>query len=124
MSSRVLVADDEPDIRFILQAHLRRRGWQVDEAASGTEALDKLRTQQYAAAILDHRMPGASGLEVAREACISIPTVVFSAYLDPELRRELVELGCLGLDKQDMDGLLAFVDGLGGATTPPTKHAR
>ena len=120
MSGRILVADDEPDIRFLLEAHLRRRGWQVDEAATGTEALDLLRTQEYAAAILDHRMPGASGLEVARESSTSLPTVLFSAYLDPQLRAELVELDCLGLDKQDLDGLLRFVDGLGGATeTPP-----
>lgn len=121
MSRRILVADDEPDIRFILRAHLRRRGWQVDEAATGTEALDKLRTQQYAAAILDHRMPGASGLEVARESSVSIPTLVFSAYLDSQLRSELLDLGCLGLDKQDLDALLSFVDGLSGAAEPPTQ---
>lgn len=121
MSGRILVADDEPDIRFLLEAHLRRRGWQVDEAATGTEALDKLRTEKYAAAILDHRMPGATGSEVARESSISVPTVVFSAYLDPQLRSELVDLGCLALDKQDLNGLLRFVDGLSGAAEPPTQ---
>lgn len=121
MKGRILVADDEPDVRFLLEAHLRRRGWQVDEAPDGTEALTKLRANEYAAAILDHRMPGASGLEVARESSPSVPTVVFSAYLDPQLQAELAELNCLALDKQNLDGLLDFVDGLNGATEPPTQ---
>ncbi|MDH5306739.1 MAG: sigma-54 dependent transcriptional regulator, partial [Myxococcales bacterium] len=62
--SRVLVADDEPSIRFVLREILEESGCEVVEAGSGTEALEALTHSDFHLAFLDIRMPGRSGLEL------------------------------------------------------------
>ncbi|HEY3109658.1 MAG TPA: response regulator [Chloroflexota bacterium] len=64
--ARVLVADDEADIRSLVAFTLRRRGHEVVEAKDGTEALKLIRRAPPDLAVLDVMMPGLSGLEVAR----------------------------------------------------------
>ncbi len=62
---RVLVADDEPHIRRVLSTLLESSSFQVDEAANGSEALDRvLSGTRYDFVLLDLMMPFASGLEV------------------------------------------------------------
>ena len=110
MSGHILIADDEPGIRFILRTHLRRRSWDVDEATTGTEALECLRKHRYDAVVLDQQMPGRTGVEIAREVGCAVPTFVFSAYLDAELQTEIHGLGCTSVDKSDLDRLLEYLD--------------
>jgi len=62
--ARVLVADDEPGIRFVLRETLTEAGHEVVEAASGDEALAALASGEFAIAFFDIRMPGPSGLEL------------------------------------------------------------
>lgn len=66
MSARIVVADDEPDIRRLIVFTLRRRGYTVIEANAGDMALELIRQEQPDLAVLDVMMPGLSGLEVAR----------------------------------------------------------
>jgi len=61
---RVLVADDDPDIRGLLMTVLRRHDLLVDEAADGRVALEMLREQAYAVVLLDLMMPEMDGLAV------------------------------------------------------------
>lgn len=69
---RVLVVDDEAPIRTAIRRFLERRGWQVEEARNGREALSLLgldpgstpRGEEYDAIITDLRMPGVSGMEI------------------------------------------------------------
>lgn len=61
---RLLIADDEADLRFLLSTLFVDLGWSVDEAADGHEALAKLEAQTYDLVLLDHRMPGLNGGEV------------------------------------------------------------
>ncbi len=61
---RVLVADDEAPMRFILKDALEEQGYAVDLASDGTEALARLEAEAYPLAFLDIKMPGASGLEI------------------------------------------------------------
>jgi CheY-like chemotaxis protein len=65
---RVLLVDDEDAIRTAMRRALERRGWVVDEAADGREALLKLdvggRPGPYDAVVTDLRMPGITGMEV------------------------------------------------------------
>jgi PAS domain S-box-containing protein len=65
---RVLVVDDEDAIRSAMRRALERRGWEVDEAEDGKEALLRLevggRPQAYDAIVTDLRMPGVSGIEL------------------------------------------------------------
>lgn len=58
---RVLVVDDEPAIRTMLLTILRRRGFQVDTASNGSEAIDRCLQCRYAVVLLDLMMPVMSG---------------------------------------------------------------
>ncbi|HEY4928005.1 MAG TPA: response regulator transcription factor [Acidimicrobiales bacterium] len=63
---RVLVAEDDPGLRSVLERGLREHGYVVDAVADGDEALSYLRSYTYEAAVLDWRMPTISGLDVVR----------------------------------------------------------
>lgn len=76
---RVLAVDDEPDLRHLLGIHLRSRGYDVVEAASGDEAVGLLRSDQnFDLVIMDIMMPGLSGVEAcARIRSFSPVPVLF-----------------------------------------------
>lgn len=61
---RVLVAEDDPGLRSVLERGLREHGYVVDAVADGSAALSYLRSYSYEAAVLDWRMPKQSGLDV------------------------------------------------------------
>lgn len=63
---RVLVVDDSRVQRKILNASLKRWGYATDEAASGTEALEKLKSYDYDFVLSDWVMPGMNGLELCQ----------------------------------------------------------
>lgn len=65
---RVLVAEDDPALRSVLDRGLRECGYVVDAVADGHAALNHLRTYDYAVAVIDWRMPQMSGLEALEEA--------------------------------------------------------
>jgi two-component system nitrogen regulation response regulator GlnG len=65
--SRILIADDEPSIRFVLREALEDAGHEVSEAADGDEARERLSKEVFDLAFLDIRMPGASGLDLLEE---------------------------------------------------------
>ncbi|MGH9030054.1 MAG: response regulator transcription factor [Acidimicrobiales bacterium] len=64
---RVLLAEDDPGLRSVLERGLRENGYVVDAVANGEKALAFLRTYDYEVAVIDWRMPVTSGLEVVRE---------------------------------------------------------
>ena len=64
---RLLIADDDAGMRAALEARFQRRGWQVDVAVNGTEALAKFREGLHSLVITDVRMPGRDGFELMRE---------------------------------------------------------
>jgi CheY-like chemotaxis protein len=64
---RVLVADDEPRIRLALRACLESRGYEVDEAADGLEALDVIIRRAPDVMVLDLAMPNLDGMRALRE---------------------------------------------------------
>jgi DNA-binding response OmpR family regulator len=61
---RVLVAEDDPGLRSVLERGLREQGYVVDAVADGSAALSYLRSYSYEVAVLDWRMPKQSGLDV------------------------------------------------------------
>ena len=87
---RVLVADDEDDIRALVGLAVRRAGCTVaTEVADGTQALTAARTDPPDLAVLDVSMPGATGLEVctalrADPATAAVPVLLLSAGATPE----------------------------------------
>ena len=62
----MLVADDDPDILRLIERRLTRRGYVVRTAPDGTAALDAIRADPPAVAVLDRMMPGLRGDEVCR----------------------------------------------------------
>lgn len=67
-SARILVVDDEAMIRLTLEMLLRRRGYAVTIASIGAEALALIEQQPFDLLLLDLKMPGMSGIEVAQRA--------------------------------------------------------
>jgi DNA-binding NtrC family response regulator len=63
MNERILVADDEEGLRLSLKFRLKSAGFNVDVAADGEEALEKLRAKQADVVLLDIGMPRMSGIE-------------------------------------------------------------
>jgi two-component system, OmpR family, KDP operon response regulator KdpE len=78
--SRVLVVDDEPQIRRTLAINLRARGYQVDLAASGEDALKAAAHQQPDVVVLDLGLPGIDGLQVIHglRGWTRVPIIVLS----------------------------------------------
>jgi two-component system KDP operon response regulator KdpE len=80
-SAKILVVDDEPQIRRIMRTTMTAQGYEVHDARSGEEALDAVRDQRFDLILLDANMPGIGGLEACRnirassEAAIIMLTV-------------------------------------------------
>lgn len=64
---RILVVDDDNDLRLTIVDALQSSGFQVDEASNGNEAIDKMRSTRYDIAIVDMVMPRVTGLELLSE---------------------------------------------------------
>jgi len=98
MPSRVLIVEDEPDIRELVVHHLKREGYQVSVAASGEEALRQVQASPPDLVLLDLMMPAMNGLEVCRRlrqdpVTASLPIVMLTAKGD-EIDRVLgLEIG-------------------------------
>jgi len=77
---RLLVVDDEPLMRRVLRLTLREDGFDVAEAASGEEAVDKLRSGSWDLVLLDLNLPGCDGVETCRAIRVfsDVPIIVVS----------------------------------------------
>ena len=109
MTLRIVLADDEPDIRTIVRIRLRAEGWSVDEVSSGYEALAACRERPPDVVVLDQRMGGFTGIEVAgilRDEGFTQPIIIFSAYLDPSLEADAAAKGYVTVSKADIPGLV------------------
>ena len=109
---KVLVADDDEDIRVVTSHLLGRHGFSVTTVASGEEADAALTSTAYDVAVLDQNMPPGSGMEVAaarRAVGDHIPIVLWTGFagtLDPE---EVERLEVHLLNKSDVSKLSALV---------------
>ncbi len=96
IATRILVVDDEPDLRTLYELTLLRAGYQVDTAATVDEALQQLRVQSFDVVITDMRLPDGLGLtliqhikaEKRKERCI-----VITAYGSAENAVESLKAG-------------------------------
>jgi two-component system nitrogen regulation response regulator GlnG len=96
--TRVLVADDEDSIRFVLRETLEEAGHEIVEATSGDAALELLTSESFALALLDIRMPGPSGLEILdqlRNSGTDTPVVIITAQNTFENAVEAMKRGAL-----------------------------
>jgi two-component system KDP operon response regulator KdpE len=65
-AGRILVVDDEPQIRRVMRTALTATGYEVSDARSGEEAVEKLGGERFDLILLDVNLPGMSGLEACR----------------------------------------------------------
>jgi two-component system KDP operon response regulator KdpE len=66
-AGRILVVDDDPQIRRVMRVTLTGQGYEVDDAKSGEAGLEKLRDGRFDLVLLDMNMSGMGGLETCRE---------------------------------------------------------
>lgn len=95
-SRRIIVVEDDTDLRETLWRALSREGYQVSQAGDGTEALSALRMRPYDLAIIDlvlPRMGGIQILEQLRSLGLAIPAIVITAYGDRFSYNRATDLG-------------------------------
>ncbi len=83
--ARILIVDDDPGQRSLLDSFLHSQGFETVVADSGERALEKLRSASFSMMISDVRMPGLSGLEtlrLARKEHPTLPVLLVTAYTD------------------------------------------
>lgn len=88
-SARVLVVEDENEIRQLIALHLRREGLIVDEVAQGELATHRMTANEYDLAIVDWMLPGMSGIEITRwiraqGRLRQVPILFVTAKSEPE----------------------------------------
>ena len=82
-AARILIVDDEPNVRLVFRTALEAVGYAVDEVADGGAALDRLRESPADLVLLDLQMPRLDGMATLarlREAGNDIPVVIITAY--------------------------------------------
>jgi two-component system KDP operon response regulator KdpE len=92
---RLLVVDDEPQIRRLLRITCEAADYRVDEAASGREGLSLVASNRPEAVILDLGLPDIAGIEVLRQLreWSEVPVLILSAKQDPEDKVEALDAG-------------------------------
>ncbi|MCH2038416.1 MAG: response regulator transcription factor [Rickettsiales bacterium] len=95
MSKKILVADDDPNIRDVIRFALEKSGFQVQDASDGQETLDLLNKSNPDLIILDITMPEKDGLEVCRTVRrhSDIPILFLSSHDDEIDRIVGLEIG-------------------------------
>ncbi len=111
---RILVVEDEADLRKVLSTLLRRAGYVVDLAEDGRRGCERLGQEIYDVVITDLRLPGADGLEVLRASKSlypDTPVIIITAYSTDEAAEEARRLGAFNyiLKPFDTDKILADV---------------
>jgi len=94
MDTRILLVDDEESLRLTLGANLELEGFEVIEAASAEEALERVsRGEEFDLILSDVRMPGRSGVELFHELARvrpNLPVVLMTAFsTEAEIRRAI-----------------------------------
>ncbi len=95
---KILVIDDEQNIRKMLTRVLSPEGFIVKEANNGLEALKRLQEENYSLVLLDLKMPGLNGIETLKEIRkndLNLPVIMMSAYGSIPEAVEAMKLGAL-----------------------------
>lgn len=80
---RLLIVDDEENIRFLFKEELEEEGYEVDVASNGFDALEKIKNAVFDLVILDIKMPGMNGIQALNEIKNmnkDLPVILCSAY--------------------------------------------
>ena len=92
---RVLVVDDDSQIRRVMRTTLEAKGYEIDEADSGEQALELVRSEKYELIILDINLPGKTGVVTCREihAVSTTPIIMLTVRDSGEDKIEALDAG-------------------------------
>ncbi|MBY0564217.1 MAG: response regulator [Hyphomonadaceae bacterium] len=114
---RILIAEDHPDNRDMLTRRLERRGYEVEVAENGAEAVEKAKARVPNLILMDISMPVMSGIEATRVLrstpnTQSVKIVALTAHAMESARRECMEAGCDDFATKPVDfaGLVALIE--------------
>jgi DNA-binding NtrC family response regulator len=96
MNRRILIADDEKNMRWVLREALEPVGYDVAEASDGKEALSAIAEQEPDLLVLDHRMPAPDGMEVLRRLRgkgYRFPVIMLTAHGNVQTAVEAMKAG-------------------------------
>jgi len=116
-NARILVVDDDESIRTVFKINLEERGYFVETAETGEEAIAKTKAEFYNLALIDIRLPDMEGTELLTAIGKSVPEMVKLIVTGfPTLQNavEAVNMGADGyvLKPVDMDGLMSLIEEL------------
>ncbi len=95
-SSKILIVDDEAEIRSQITRWLKSEDYETDEAISGEQALERIKTQTYSVILLDLRLPEMDGFKVLRHIRKDFPdtcVIILTAYPDTDSVKSALQAG-------------------------------
>jgi len=135
MARRILIVDDEPSIRKVLSAQLRRLDHEVETADDGAAAIARLQEEPFHAVVSDLRMPNVDGLQLLRwctEHQPGLPVILITAHGTVDTAVEALKQGAFDyvskpFDQADLQRILAHALATEAANThrlQPQGHGR
>lgn len=103
---RLLVADDDREVRLGVADLLDGLGLEILHAATGTEAVELVRGTRIHVALLDMHMPGYTGVQaipLLRGLDAALPCIVYSGRWSPDLEQEALSLGAFACLKKPVE---------------------
>lgn len=131
--TRLLLVDDEPGVLDALSDSLSEEGYEVDTAARGGEAIEKVKANPPDLILLDIRMPGMDGLETLRRVLEVEPglgVIMVTAVHDEDVAKQAMARGAFDYVTKPIDlkylKMSVLVKGLMGRTRnrPASRHDR
>jgi CheY-like chemotaxis protein len=95
-AGKILVVDDEPEVRLVLTEFLESRGYEVAAAASGAQALAMVDEVKPHVVLLDVTMPEMDGIETLKRLAVlkpGLPIIMVTANADVEVTSKLLAVG-------------------------------
>ena len=114
-NNRVLIIDDEPDIRELLEITINRMGLDTDSAESVSSAFSYLKTTDYGLCLTDMKLPDGDGLEIIRhiqQHCPKIPVAMITAFGSTEIAIDALKAGAFDFVNKpiNIDRLRQLID--------------
>lgn len=98
MSRKILIVDDEKNIRLTLKKCLEDQQYEISIATNGEEGIDRIQSNHFDLVMLDIKMPGLNGMEVLKEIRdkgIKVNVIMMTAYGSIEKAVEAMKLGAI-----------------------------